>query len=128
VRPLCRGVRDVRILPSFLPALSAAAERSPCALGVDIRLDARLGLLHEMGDGPADFVRRVFLDEMTPFDGHLLLIGLGPDEVADTAGDGRTGVGIDEQLRHGRGGKPLAVVIDDRRHVFRLTFDRDVSG
>ncbi|MEJ1976145.1 MAG: FAD-dependent oxidoreductase [Acetobacteraceae bacterium] len=38
-----------RILPTFAPALSAAAERSLRALGVDIRLDARVRHVDESG-------------------------------------------------------------------------------
>ena len=52
---------------------------------------------HEFGDGGADLVGTVFLDEMGSAHSGLGQLGPGPDELADASADERARFGIDEQ-------------------------------
>src|SRR5262245_48142403 len=82
--------------------------------------------LHPAGNGPPDFIWRIFLEEMDPRDRNLGLRGPRTDGVEiRAAGQERTGFGLQEQLGHSACRQPFCVGGHDRSHVGRTTFDGD---
>src|SRR5688572_21861737 len=85
--------------------------------------------LDEVGNGGADLVARVFLDEMQSGHGDLGLVRPGPAELPLLADQDRARFGVDEQLRRRvLAGEPPAVRLDVGHDVGRLTLDGDLAG
>src|SRR6516225_7572730 len=74
--------------------------------------------LDPTGNGPPDFVRRIFLDEMDSLDRHL---GLGRQAAGVfenlAAGEDSAGLGLQEQLGHIARLQPARVRVHDRGYV-----------
>src|SRR5262249_28019026 len=84
---------------------------------------------HPAGDGPPDFVRRIFLDEMKPRDRHLGLRWQPAGELEiRAAGDEQTGLGPYEQLGHIARRQPVRVGGRDRSYVGGLALDGNLPG
>src|SRR5262249_17016825 len=85
--------------------------------------------LDPTGDGPADLVRRILLEEMEPRDRHLGLRWQCEGEV-EMGGGGKeeTGLGLHEQLGYIARRQPVRVGGRDRSHVGGLALDRDFPG
>src|SRR5215469_9079748 len=82
---------------------------------------------HPVGDGPADLVRRIFLDEMDPRDGDLGLRWPRADGVEiRAAAEERTGLGLYEQFGHITRRQPVRIGSHDRVNVRGFALDRDL--
>src|ERR1700755_1518524 len=87
--------------------VSLAVSRSAAKLGLSQAEPA-----DEPGDGLADLVRAVLLDEVAPADGRLGQVWPGSDDLAAAVVDGLARFGVDEELGHVACGQPLAVLVD----------------
>ena len=73
--------------------------------------------LEEFYDSFANFLGRVFLDEMQTFHRYFLLIRPGAAEFALLADEDRPRIGIDEQFGNGARREPFAIVINDGHNI-----------
>src|SRR5216683_4997747 len=82
-----------------------------------------------VGDGPPDFVRRIFLNEMDPRH-HLLGQSRPPADEVDQRiiGEDRTWLSLQEQLGHLARPQPVRVFSRDRMHIGGLALDGYLPG
>src|SRR5262249_4393423 len=80
------------------------------------------------GDGPANFVRRIFLDEMDSLDSHFGLRWQASGEFKNlTVREDSARLGLEEQLWHTAGLQPFCVGVHGRSYVGGVAFDRDFA-
>src|ERR1700754_4699615 len=120
------GTRTRRMLDEQAPRSS----RSPPVAPDIAALHAAVGLTsHPAGDGPADLVRRIFLDEMEPRDRHLGLRREAARQVENRAvGENPTWLGLQEQLGNIALRQPVRVGFHDRSHVGGLALNGNLPG
>ena len=76
-----------------------------------------------LGDGPADLVRRILLDEVKALHRDLLLIWPGPAELPLLPNENGPWLCVHEELGQLALGDPLTVLGDNLMHVRRLAID-----
>src|SRR5262245_31793553 len=82
---------------------------------------------HKFGQRDADFVRSVFLKEVSAFNRDFRMVRPGATEMPRPFTDDGPGIAENEQLRNFGPRKPFTVTLDDCVHIGRLTVDWDLT-